>query len=277
MENNFKLYKCYKGTCSKCLNEENPYLTEDEYKDLLDADGKLQCPEGHLDCGIQELKPEDYPKQPKDKKKLFLLGGGILLFLFILGGVFAYINFQKNKVENVVEIAKSVIGDSTINVVENTLNEGITKLLEEADMFLTNKNYDKAKQAYKSILALDPNNQHAKQSLEDIEKTNLPPVQSEKGVEKGKSETGSVKTPAKIAKTLKFDYGTYKGETLNGLRDGQGVMTFTERYLISPKDLKKRYAEAGDYVSGTWVEGNIVNGKLFDKNGEQKETLLIGH
>jgi hypothetical protein len=112
---------------------------------------------------------------------------------------------------------------------------------------------------------------------EEIDKINLPPVQSEKVVEKSNGESGSVKSSVKIAKTLKFDYGTYKGETVNGLRDGQGVMTFAERYLISPKDLKKRYAEAGDYVSGTWVEGNIVNGKLFDKNGEQKETLLIGH
>jgi len=204
----------------------------------------------------------------------------VIAFLVIGGlawGVFAYINFQKNKVKNVVEIAKSVVGDSSINVVKNTLNEGVTKLLQEADLFLTNKDYDKAKQAYNAILALDPNNQHAKQSLEEIDKINLPPVQSEKVVEKSNGESGSVKSSVKIAKTLKFDYGTYKGETVNGLRDGQGVMTFAERYLISPKDLKKRYAEAGDYVSGTWVEGNIVNGKLFDKNGEQKETLLIGH
>ncbi|MDY0103450.1 MAG: tetratricopeptide repeat protein [Lentimicrobium sp.] len=274
MENNIKLYKCYKGTCSKCLNEENPYLTEDEYKDLLDVEGKLQCPEGHLDCGIQELKPEDYPKQPKDKKKLFLLGGGILILLLIIGGVFAYINFQKNKIKNVVEIGKAVIGDDNIDKVKNTLNEGVTKLLEEANLFFKNKDYEKAKQVYKSILAIDPNNQKAKQSLIEIDRISLPP-QIDKKEDKGEKVTDP--SPRREFKTLKFDYGTYKGDILNGLRDGQGVMTFTERYLISPKDLKKRYAEVGDYVSGTWVEGNIVNGKLFNKNGEQKETLLIGH
>lgn len=211
------------------------------------------------------------------KRKWLVIGGGIILVMgLITWGVFAYINFQKNKIENVVEIAKAIVGDSSINVVKDTLNERIAKFLQEADLFLTNKDYEKAMQAYKSILALDPNNLHAKQSLEEIEKIKLPPVNGGKGAEKGKGESGSEST-VRIAKTLKFDFGIYKGETLKGLRDGQGVMTFTERYLISPKDLKKRYAEAGDYVSGTWVEGNIVNGKLFDKNGEQKEHLLIGH
>lgn len=274
MENNIKLYKCYKGTCSKCLNEENPYFTEDEYTELLDANGKIQCPEGHLDCGIQELRPEDYPRQPKDKKKLFLLGGGIIIVLLILGGIFAYINFQKNKVKNVIEIAEKVVGESNIDAAKNALNEAVTKLLVEADLFFTNKDYDKAKQAYNAILALDPNNQKAKQSLSEIDRISLPP-QIDKKEDKGEEVTNP--SPGRVSKTLKFEYGTYKGDILNGLRDGQGVMTFTERYLISPKDLKKRYAEAGEYVSGTWVKGNIVNGKLFDKNGEQKETLIIGH
>jgi len=203
------------------------------------------------------------------------------IVLLVIGGVawgiYAYINYQKNKVNNVVEIANSVIGDSSINVVKSALNEGVTKLLEEADLFLTNKDYDKAKQTYKSILALDPNNQHAKQSLEEIDRISLPSQAVTEVSEKENGRRKSDQPPARTSKTIEFDYGYYKGDTLNGLRDGQGVMTFTKRYLISPKDLKKRYAEAGDYISGTWVEGNIVNGKLFDKNGEQKQTLLIGH
>jgi hypothetical protein len=100
---------------------------------------------------------------------------------------------------------------------------------------------------------------------------------SEERTNKSGNTSPKTSTDKESNKSLEFSFGYYKGEIKNGLRDGQGVMTFTEKYLISPKDLKKRYAEVGDYVSGTWVEGNIVNGKLFDKNGEQKETLLIGH
>lgn len=228
-------------------------------------------------CSNPECRGMLVEVRRKPKRKLLFVGVGVFLLLFIIGGIFAYINFQKNKIKNVVEIAEEVIGGDNIDTVKNLLNEKVIKLIQEADLFLTNKNYNKAKQAYKSILALDPNNQKAMQSLIEIEKISLP-QQPGKKVEKGKEgENVADPPPVKIAKTLKFDYGTYNGETLNGLRYGQGVMTFTERHIISPKDPRERYAEVGDYVSGTWVEGNIVSGRWFNKNGEQKETLLIGH
>jgi len=254
----------------KCINFGNCKIADTKEIVEINLGDEFKCPE--CDGMLVEVRIEH-------KRKWLFIGGGIILIIGIITwGVFAYINFQKNKIENVVEIGKAIVGDSSISVVKDTLNERVVKLLQEADLFLTNKDYEAAKQAYKSILALDPSNLHAKQSLVEIDKINLPPQPGEKVVKKDKG--GLVVDPpshVRISKTLKFDYGTYKGDILNGLRDGQGVMTFTERHLISPKDLKKRYAEAGDYVSGTWVEGNIVNGKLFDKNGEQKETLLIGH
>lgn len=92
----------------------------------------------------------------------------------------------------------------------------------------------------------------------------------------GNNSEKSGKTSNKITKTLKFDFGNYNGETINELRDGKGTMFFTQKQLISPNDLQKRYAETGDYVIGTWVGGNLVNGTLFDKNGEKKGSLYIG-
>ncbi len=253
----------------KCINFGNCKIADAKEIVEVNLGDEFVCPE----CGGMLVEERSKPKW-----NWLVIGGGIILVIGIITwGVFAYINFQKNKVKNVIDIGKTVLGDSTISLVENSLNEGFTKLLEEADLFFRNKDYEKAKQAYNAIIALDPNNQKAKQSLLEIDKINLPPVQREELAEKEKVEPGTVKPTVKIAKTLKFDYGTYKGETLNGLRDGQGVMTFTSRHLISPKDPKERFADAGDYVSGTWYKGNIVNGKLFNKNGEQKETLLIGH
>jgi len=79
MEPNNKLYKCYKPGCNKADDSANPYLTQSEYDELL-VEGKLICPESHEVCGIQELKPEDYPKKPKDNKKLFLVVASILGF-----------------------------------------------------------------------------------------------------------------------------------------------------------------------------------------------------
>ena len=40
--------------------------------------------------------------------------------------------------------------------------------------------------------------------------------------------------------------------------------------------LKKRVAKPGDYVVGEYYKGNLVQGKLFDSNNNQNETLYIG-
>lgn len=116
MSNTMKLYKCYKGTCGKCLDEENPYITEDEYKDLLDADGKIQCPEGHLECGIQELRTEDLPKPPTDNKKRLKVFGGIALLILLLGGG-GYAYYWYSKVKTTVDTVKTTIEIGT-DVVE---------------------------------------------------------------------------------------------------------------------------------------------------------------
>ena len=274
MEPNNKLYKCYKPGCNKADDSANPYLTQSEYDELL-LEGKLICPESHEICGIQELKPEDYPKKPKDNKKIFIIGAAILCFLVIIGVAFMIIGKTKSKINTgikVIETVKGIVDSSKIKI-PNAQLEVLQQLITDADLLLTDKDYDKAKQIYQKILALDPGNEHVKNQLLVLVKLStpqLPPPSAEKTI-------GDEGVSVKISKTLNFPFGYYKGETINGLRDGQGTMFFNERSIISPKDLKKRYAEAGDYVSGTWVDGNIVNGKLFNKNGDQKETLLIGH
>ena len=215
------------------------------------------------------------------KWKWLVFGGGIILVMgLITWGVFAYINFQKNKVKNVVEIAKAVVGDSSINGVKNTLNEAVAKLLQEADLFLTKKDYEKAKQAYKSILALDPSNQYAKQSLEEIDKISLPTQTGGKVVKKGKEGLVVDPPPPPPSPTkgkLHFHYGDYIGDLKNGKMDGLGVLKFTERQLISTKDPKKRFAEPGEYLDGVWFDGFFVNGKLIKQDGTLKETVIIGH
>lgn len=229
MENNIKLYKCYKGTCSKCLNEENPYITEDEYNELLDVDGKLQCPEGHLDCGIQELKPEDYPKPPLNIKKLLIIGSVLLAIVIIVGGGYSYFNHQKNKVKTVASAIE--IGISEI--------ESIKKTNEEKEV-------------------------------------NTP---IEKPVIKNEKSEGDIKANSKqkIIKTINFPFGYYKGETVNGLMHGIGTLYFTQSQIISSKDPKKRMAESGDNVNGTWYKGYLDQGKWYSKSGEIKGVINIGH
>jgi hypothetical protein len=68
----------------------------------------------------------------------------------------------------------------------------------------------------------------------------------------------------------------YTGEVMNGRPHGLGTMYYNQQTLISPKDLKKRMAEAGDYITGEFFEGSLVQGKLFDSKNALKEVVLIG-
>lgn len=77
--------------------------------------------------------------------------------------------------------------------------------------------------------------------------------------------------------TIKFSFGYYKGETLNGKMHGYGTLYFTQQQIISTKDPKNRVAEQGDYISGTFYNGFLDQGKWYSKTGEQKGHIIIGH
>lgn len=98
-----------------------------------------------------------------------------------------------------------------------------------------------------------------------------------------------VKEPAKLKETVNkskaptgkqtknfADGSRYVGEMNNGKLHGIGTYYFNSDQLISEKDLKERMALKGDYLTGEWYEGNLVNGKLFDSNNNQKSVIFIG-
>jgi hypothetical protein len=38
----------------------------------------------------------------------------------------------------------------------------------------------------------------------------------------------------------------------------------------------ERKAEAGDYIEGEWVDGELYRGHIFDRNGSKKQQIIIG-
>ncbi|WP_147377181.1 hypothetical protein [Mangrovibacterium diazotrophicum] len=76
--------------------------------------------------------------------------------------------------------------------------------------------------------------------------------------------------------SLDLGFGTYKGELKDGKANGMGTMYYSERHLISKRDRQERYAEAGDYIVGEFYGGELVQGKLFDSENVQKQTLILG-
>jgi hypothetical protein len=94
------------------------------------------------------------------------------------------------------------------------------------------------------------------------------PVKTQPATSNGSAPKGT--------QTLTVNGNTYKGEVLNGKPHGMGTMYYKQSTQISPKDLKKRMAEAGDYLTGEFYEGNPVQGKLFDAGNNVKEVIMIG-
>lgn len=262
METNNVLVK--KG---RCINFGNCKIADTKEIVEVNLGDEFMCPE----CGgmLVEVKR-------KPKRILLLISGGIFLILLILGSIFVYINFQKNKLKSVVESVNVITQDSTVIGGENTLKEKVAQLVKEADGLLQNKDYEKAKDAYNAVLAIDPNNLHATQSLLEITKIGVLPSEGGTGGTKS-GDNPNPDHPVKISKTLKFDFGYYKGDVVNNLMHGYGTLYFTQDQLISSKDPKKRIAEAGDYISGTWFQGYLDQGQWFSKSGEQKGHIIIGH
>lgn len=273
-----KLYKCYKEGCYFRHNHpDGPYLTQSEYDALL-SDGKVICPENNLNCGIQELRPEEYPnrkKQQKNNKKFFIIVGIILILLLLIGG---FIYSSLNKVERITTNVKTSV-------------EQVTDLTKKADSFFGSNDYENAKKTLIEILSLDPDNQHAKQIISEINKIETESKEPEDdSKEKNSAPTITKTTPpppttktpttttqsnSNHTKSLS-DGSKYVGEMKNGVLHGFGTYYFKSHQLISKKDLKERYAEAGDYLIGEWYQGNVVNGKLYDGNNNVKEVIIIG-
>ncbi|PTN08173.1 hypothetical protein [Mangrovibacterium marinum] len=82
--------------------------------------------------------------------------------------------------------------------------------------------------------------------------------------------------PAQSNSSLSLGFGNYKGETKNGKAHGMGTLYYTQHHLISTRDRQERYAAQGDYLVGEFYNGEIVQGKLYDKDNKQKETIIVG-
>ncbi|MCM1021938.1 MAG: serine/threonine protein kinase [Muribaculum sp.] len=79
-------------------------------------------------------------------------------------------------------------------------------------------------------------------------------------------------TPAQPAVTsgqVSLGYGTYNGQLRSGKPDGKGTITFSRAYSYRDADV-----EAGYRIEGTFENGQLVVGKLYDNNGTLLQTIM---
>lgn len=76
--------------------------------------------------------------------------------------------------------------------------------------------------------------------------------------------------------SVNLGYAKFSGPVKNGKPNGMGTMRFTSSHVIDSRDSKGRVAEAGDYVTGEWKDGKLVQGRWFGSDGNVKGSLMIG-
>ncbi len=72
------------------------------------------------------------------------------------------------------------------------------------------------------------------------------------------------------------DADIFDGTIIDGYPDGYGRYTFKKRRRIDMHDEKERWAEAGDYIEGTWNHGHLNYGDWYGADGTPKEYILLG-
>lgn len=237
-----KLYTCNKPGCNfrakHKVKEGVEYLTEYEYKQIF-KDGKLVCPENpnNTTCQMRELEPHDYPKPKKEPLNTKLIAA-IAAGLLLIGGLVFFLVGGSSDTPETAEVPKADTSAVATSVTEEPV---------------------------------PPAEPDVKENPEPVNET---PAKT--ATNSGSETKVSGGSAPKGTQSLTVGGNSYKGEVLNGKPHGMGTMYYKKSTQISPKDLKKRMAEEGDYLTGEFFEGNVVQGKLFDADNNVKEVIMIG-
>ena len=99
-----------------------------------------------------------------------------------------------------------------------------------------------------------------------------PPVEGPQGGVKQPGGGGGVKQPVSgdpaPSTSKNLGYGKYEGAMKNGQPHGTGTIYYTTRHQVVPS--KDIYAESGDYVTGSFRDGKLMQGQLHRKDGNQE-------
>jgi predicted RNA-binding Zn-ribbon protein involved in translation (DUF1610 family) len=79
-----------------------------------------------------------------------------------------------------------------------------------------------------------------------------------------------------ISGTNTYPFGKYTGGLKNGIPHGEGKMYYTKRVRIAKHASETLYAEKGDVFTGSWWNGDIEHGNLYDEKDKLKKTLFPG-
>lgn len=92
----------------------------------------------------------------------------------------------------------------------------------------------------------------------------------------GGNTTTTTEKPKKKpqASTLNLGYGTWRGDIRSGKPHGSGTLTFTKSHKVADNGYEETIASPGDYLEAEYDSGYLVEGYLYDSNGNLLETVI---
>ncbi len=255
------------------------------------------------DAPKAEAPKAEAPKAevPKQEKK----GGGIskkLLIIVILAlialigiGVGGYMLISKdgsssdNKagetIENKIDATADETPEPTTESDEATTDESEAKSTDSATDSATDESVEPteevvAEQVEEATEIVEPTTQAAEAKVDEVatqatQATKQPSAPQPTTQPQKSSNTQPAQPIATIGK-IQLAYGSYSGDIEGGKANGMGKMVYSQRVQISKFDSKKRYAEVGQYIIGSWYGNELEFGKLYNADGTLVETLMIG-
>ena len=201
-----------KGLCTNFGNCKN---AESKLPIEVDITADFICPECSRD--LTELVEKNFWKSLKKKTVIVV----VIVLLAVLGIYITILKLTKNVTEKIV--------DKGVNIIENSIEDISKTTKTETEAIIDS--------------AVSPLEETTQQEVKENEDERIP-----------SNPTKQPPSPHDTIgwKTFTFDYGKYTGQVKNGLMHGVGEFHYTIRHIISEKDWKKRFAEAGDVLKGSW-------------------------
>jgi serine/threonine protein kinase len=84
------------------------------------------------------------------------------------------------------------------------------------------------------------------------------------------------KSPKPQKMTLYIKGNKYEGYVKDGKPNGIGTIYYSREGKVFINNARTILSKPGDYLEGRWNKGELEFGTLYDKNGNKKETFIIG-